>query len=134
MKVSEAIRLGAMNKPQKYGGPRYLLAEEEATCAMSAAAEAFGDEHLSATPWEERDFPILPKKCPVCMLSFSHYFKDNQEDVQESLFMVTHLNDIHKWTREKIADYIAQFEENSNDTDQPVQSRTEPVAERDLQS
>ncbi len=40
MRLSEAIRLGAMLKPQKYGP---YIKGDESTCALYAACDAMGD-------------------------------------------------------------------------------------------
>lgn len=96
MKLSEAIRLGAMLKPQGFGhGSGYPHAS--ATCALGAAYEA-SDCGAGWASLEKR-FPVvnaLPLKCPTCG-------KANPG-------MVPHLNDDHRWTREQIADWVESIE------------------------
>lgn len=98
MKLSTAIRLGAMLKPQGFG--KYL--EDEATCALGAALDARG---VFGTHFRESElFPIiliLSPGCPIC---------DERSyggDVGSTIF---HLNDDHLWTRERIADWVETVE------------------------
>lgn len=102
MRLSEAIRLGAMLKPQAFGD---LWRDGGRTsCALGAAYEALGfgpgsdvedNEHV---PRGIRDFLEEPSACPVCK-------RENRIGLT-----VTHLNDAHKWTRERIADWVATVE------------------------
>ncbi len=97
MKLSIGIAMGAMLKPQGFG---YDSGLEGAitSCALNAAAEAEGCK------WEalfERH-PYLRTQlelCPVC-------------DIKGSLsnIIALHLNDRHRWSRERIADWVATIE------------------------
>lgn len=98
LKLSEAIRLGSMMKPQAYTD-----AEIGASCALEAACEAIG---LAACEWVRLDsqYPILDRAdihCPLCSST------DDQEAFEE---VVYHLNDDHKWSRERIADFVETIE------------------------
>lgn len=99
MKLSEAIRLGAMLKPQGFG--EYVRAG--ATCAMGAAFDALGALDV---PFSESEvFPIVSivsPRCPIC--NARSYCGDIGS-------MIFHLNDDHKWTRERIADQVEIWEE-----------------------
>lgn len=91
MKLSDAIRLGAMMKPQCYGSYH----KGKGSCAIGAALDAVGAEECD----EEVLWPWLEKleDCPVC----------NQADGET---IIPHLNDKHRWTREQIADFVQTIE------------------------
>lgn len=140
MRFSEAIRLGAMMKPQAFGdlrmtrtkwksnGPLGLSIEEEASCAKGAAYEALGispretvvdagteigfrdgtthvcTERVTTTVVEVPDewYALLTSRsiCPEC--AFLHVAS---ESMRINL-VIPHLNDVHRWTRERIADWV----------------------------
>lgn len=96
MRLSEAIRLGAMMKPQCYfdfwlGG---------GSCAMGAALDAVGvtEFDLAAQATELPLIFIGPVTCPACGV------------VGNIGAMMMHLNDSHRWTRERIADWVESIE------------------------
>lgn len=101
MKYSEAILLGAMNKPQ--GGPCSGERHYEKTCANGAARDAMQSDFLVSELWPWTTDAI--ERCPDCGLT--------QEDVHPHwsqwrknwrvVGIVTHLNNDHQWTRERIA-------------------------------
>lgn len=139
MKLSEAIRLGSMLGPQAYGvlqrevstrkwlmgliGP---LVKTTEYCAMGAAQAASGDETetriadgtvalvsrdgtarvlavgecytllKSAREW--RETMSARSECPSCKLF---------DDVA---LLIPHLNDNHRWTRERIAEFVETIE------------------------
>jgi hypothetical protein len=98
MKLSEAIRLGAMLKPQGFA---YLHAHGR-TCAMGAAYEAVGVDLRSKKARDAQKVAWAtnrPTRCPVCHLGF---------DVMT--LAITHVNDSHRWTREQIADWVEGIE------------------------
>jgi len=109
MTLSEAMRLGAMLKPQGFG----IWRRNEASCAMDAVVDGSG------ATWEmlSQQFPILKigqLRCPVCQS-----WNTNVGSV------IMHLNDHHRWTRERIADWIeAEFEHD----------KLAPAAARELDS
>jgi len=106
MKLSEAIRLGAMIRPKADGW--FFL--DGASCAQGAALEACGtpyDDDFTAQlnfhftvqllwPWAGQREAC----CPVC---------DRQQSVKG---IIAHLNNRsgHSWTREAIADWVATVE------------------------
>jgi hypothetical protein len=103
MQLSEAIRLGSMLKPQAFHGPsRWLrLAQESATCALAAAAEAAGDSELFVFGWDARwPVTVLRVVCPAC----------SDHPVMDVVSCVAVLNDYHQWTRERIADWVETIE------------------------
>jgi hypothetical protein len=100
MRLSEAIRLGAMLKPQYFGD---FYGPEQTTCALGAAGDAIGtvfidQEDVAAEwPWTQGDFVRCPGEleCGEC---------------GNVLNTIPHLNDDHRWTRERIADWVARHE------------------------
>lgn len=106
MKLSEAIRLGAMLKPQGFGrattGPRAT-----ATCALGAAYQASGSQHSWGSLCQH--FPILSRlewvECPECRVPHET--------------PIPHLNDDHRWTREQIADWLETIEAQYDTPSQP---------------
>ena len=97
MKLSEAIRLGSMMGPQCFGYMRL----GEATCALGAAYKALDDSVREVSMTDI--YPWLAKKiiCPV----------DYCSGITEVIFIIAqHLNDDHRWTRERIADWVATVE------------------------
>lgn len=93
MRLSEAIRLGAMLHPQCF--ERSYVANGRdvvASCALHAAVEA---------GYAMRGIVATGAQCPACGITYN----------PNGLYcMVVHLNDEHRWTREAIADWVATVE------------------------
>lgn len=125
MKLSEAIRLGSLLRPQKLRGnlstngvPIGQITSWDQvteTCALTAALQAIGrvwrrcDGVMGGVRGDTVpgtmiiDYPaswmfVVPP-CPVCAKSWRAVYN-----------MVPHLNDDHEWTREQIADWVATVE------------------------
>ena len=103
MKLSEAIRLGSMMKPQAQGA---LVSDSGGTCAIASALDATGRlcGYNDLTSAERRDVWIelgwnygLDVQCPACGAIYQY-------------FAIVHLNDAHRWTRERIADWVEAVE------------------------
>jgi hypothetical protein len=124
MKLSEAIRLGAMLRPQAFGGffgfehvvpkgkcarmlARLGLREMDlalSSCALGAAIESVGgDASICSRAHGLLDrFEILwggRIRCPACIAHRVNAFS-----------LIYHLNDEHRWTRERIASWVATIE------------------------
>lgn len=109
MKLSEAILLGSTLNPQGFCADPAV-----GDCALWSAARSVG---IGAYPDDEgrhpdygllRDrFPVLNTPdvgCPVCGF------------IEQNLgFIVWHLNDSHRWTRERIADWIETIEDRQSE-------------------
>lgn len=128
--LGQAIRIGSLIKPQCYGtghgkvrgGLKDLFREVNATCAWGAAHEAIGAEMVTVVSEEDtasiRGSHLIKKgetvmayiipgdwvfvrvvsECPKC----------NKIETIERL--ISHLNDDHKWKRERIADWVESQE------------------------
>lgn len=97
MQLSEAILLGAMMKPQAFR----VLVTDDGACALGAALLAVGAVSeqsarsvLSRWPWAF----TVSATCPGCSRSHAVFG------------IITHLNDNHRWTRERIAKWVAGIE------------------------
>lgn len=122
MLLSEAIRLGAMLRPQGTGayfsekgytvgwnsGPLFqaIVQKQIVSCAMGAAAEAAGCQTASGVVDVFRKLwpfalEVVPDLCPAC--------GDQIASIGITATLV-HLNDKHSWPREEIADWVATIE------------------------
>lgn len=104
MRLSEAIRLGAMLDPQVFG----VTANEYGTCAIGGALKAIGvsgqyNEALNHWPIAGE---IVTN--PV------------RGDMHLLFGIVRELNDEHEWTRERIADWVESIELSRAELPQPV--------------
>lgn len=114
--LSEAIRLGSMMKRQGYGYYREEVRAsvmgipalvEERTCALGAAADAVG--RLDEVANDDNVFEVVDvfgilgtsAACPVCGAGGRRW---DMSDV------IPHLNDDHRWTRERIAEWVEGVE------------------------
>lgn len=126
MKLSEAIRLGAMSGPQA----RWKLYDPETggTCAQGAAALAIGCLDTN-TGWYILPFPaaihaiwkpvyreFMEAPCPEC---------GRHEDGYISNGLMAHLNNEHGWTREQIAARVQAIEDAQVSPDPSCGSSTE---------
>jgi hypothetical protein len=108
--LSEAIREGAKLSEQAFGD----LVEGDKKCAIGAALEALGLlEKVSETGnvpgllFQQYTYLGQTVACPRCRQQF------------DMGLACVHLNDDHRWTRESIADWLAQQEEKLGYRDAP---------------
>lgn len=105
MRLSEAIRLGATMKPQRFDG----FDLDDSSCALRAAADATGvrdvysyssGRNILNYGQLRRLYPVMctEGRCPAC---------DRTGDLG---WISHHLNDNHRWTRERIADFVELHE------------------------
>ncbi len=99
MRLSEAIRLGATMKPQGFG---QAFTPDGGSCALGAALDAIGvPQGYPFNIWPEMIKEILFwQDCPEC----------GRAGAEIRLSMPAHLNDTHRWTRERIADFVELHE------------------------
>ena len=103
MKLSEAIRMNGMMKPQGFGADS--LYSLDAPCALGGALQSIGTPAKNQTdyspvkvawPWvKEPEF-----SCPIAKGC----------SPRTPLQMIWHLNDTHRWTRSQIADWVETVE------------------------
>lgn len=92
LKLSEALRLGAMATKQVFG----RLGNLEETCAIGAANLGYGEN-----PESQSVFAILSHaKADPCHLC------DGGRGMNNMANLIIHMNDDHKVPREQIADYL----------------------------
>lgn len=116
MKLSEAIKLGSLLRGQAFCEYMTLI-QPVRSCALGAALEAMGRDKAAlpskeaARIWSWAADVGHPTNCPVCLPEFK---------IQHGcsvLSMITHLNDKHRWTRERIADWVESIEPAGPDQD-----------------
>ena len=112
MKLSEAIRLGSMLRPQGFGA----YTRDGRSCALGAAREAIG----LILGWPGEWVVILSKrqKCPVCCVADVATVSLRHLVIDRLFETIVLLNDEHHWTREQIADFIeSQVERKQGNAD-----------------
>jgi len=132
MKLSEAIRLGSMMKPQAFGDYFRWESDTEdgtppiASCALGAALDAIGEGHgPGSNGWHldaivRTTWPVLWQPTDCSALGCGHACGvidacsvdgDGVVAIRRSVAkQIVHLNDYHKWTRDQIADWVATIE------------------------
>ncbi len=113
MKLSEAIRLGAMLKPQSIGG----ASDGETSCALQAACESYGENYFTSGPSLARRLLPGDLHCPECSRAGDAFW-----------VIACCLNDYHHWTRERIADWVATIEAQQECIGHPAKTNTEDAA------
>lgn len=96
IKPSEAIRLGCLIAPVQ-GFDRYFGNDDDSACAIGAAALGWSNGEWADAVEADRDIAdrIINLRCPHpgCLIH---------------LASVPILNDNHRWSRERIADWLAE--------------------------
>lgn len=123
MKLSDAIRLGAMMSPQGEGG----WMDGATRCALAAASDAVGIPAYLEAGWGGRklgvDYQTLKQYFPVLFeMCFSPVPKCRPYKV-ELLEIIWTLNDVEKWTREQIADWVETVEMGFEAANQVVEEQ-----------
>lgn len=104
LRLSEAIRRGAMLKPQAFG---VTESEGGGTCALGGALEAIGITG--------RRYSAASEYWPIAGAVVANPVRD---DYHLLFGVIRELNDSHKWTREQIADWVETIEAQ-HETPQP---------------
>lgn len=108
MRLSEAIRLGAMLNPQ---GWRRLKDFDGSTCAIGAALEAVGHKIIGG----EADYRAARQAFPIlCWFAPRGMFGPTVFET------VWHLNDASGKTREQIADWVETLEPQEVEAPEPA--------------
>jgi hypothetical protein len=136
MKLSEAMRLGAMMTTQAFG----QIETEDGTCALGAAIQAAGCKSCRVTNLSQglRTRPISPDAVAMELISIpNEWYALLKHDtacpacglVQATSIQIPHLNDDHRWTRERIADWLEPFEEIGEEPCLTIVPSLEPVSQ-----
>jgi hypothetical protein len=121
MKLSEAIRLGAMMKPQGVG---WLLRDGK-TCAIGAALDAVGA--FGARTQSSIGYDLAEKRWgDILRLKAGH--PSCEPTIEEVWAVVQNLNDYCGWTREQIADWIETIERRAEADQAGTQQETPTTA------
>jgi hypothetical protein len=121
IKLSEAIRLGAMLGPQCFSR---LFDESGGSCAIGAAIEAVGQANKGrwlpvGRYWNEDDLVFYDAaRAHILAYQVPIHWKPVFEAIEQVQCPVgcgreasiPHLNNLHRWTREQIADWVERIE------------------------
>lgn len=114
MKLSEAIRLGAMLSQQGFNG---YMQDGGSRCALAAASDAAGvPAYESAWGIAYVNYAKLTERFPLLTQTAKHPVSRVEHTVQDVIFI---LNDTDKWTRERIADWVAILEPQPEPVTEP---------------
>lgn len=141
MKLSEAIILGSLvTKPGR--GQGSLLGLNDEFCALGAAFYVSGlSSNISEFDAYDRlaiKFPLADKivnlPCPVDGCEASRPVLAIARIIRNMMVrsIIIHLNDGHKWTRERIADWVASIEPQEADDEE--MARRESVDDETLET
>lgn len=97
MRLSEAIRLGAMMGPQSFGD---TFGQDDSSCAMGAALLAVGCPRTVTYGDIVMHFAVAT----------AYAFHPESGIYQLVISTIRQLNDQSRWTREQIADWVATIE------------------------
>ena len=130
MRLSEAMRLGATLSPQTWGrligGYRPSEAGTEySTCALGAAADAAGMLELPKIASLHRVWPILNALVAEHELPVGISRRPFSRRLSQVIF---YLNDVERWSRSRIADWIEDYERRHPECVATEESRPEPAA------
>lgn len=122
MRLSEAILLGSTLSKQGFG-PEALYQEER--CAIGAALQALNVQvHHGSTCFGyaaiHKEYPELKDLRPSCPAGHCNIALDHGSN---AISVIWHLNDIHEWSRERIAEWVSTIEP------QPVEELREEADE-----
>lgn len=104
MRLSTAIRKGATMKPQAHNGSSY----PKQSCVIQAALDGYGVPAVVSTLYNsgQTDYTKADKLWPM----LSNRVKHPLTGICQMMDILWNLNDIHKWSREAIADWVEEQE------------------------
>lgn len=121
MKLSEAMRLGSMLRPQIFGtlrAPSNGVGSPYGSCALGSAFEAAGCENVPASEsYKSTSFrgagkvtriTIVPNEWNVMFHSLRQCPECGVVMILQRL--IAHVNDDHRWTIARIADWVETIE------------------------
>jgi hypothetical protein len=111
MRLSTAIREGSKVRPQNCGGGYFSKNGEVRSCALGAAYEALGNSPTLSSRVNDALYATFSAE-------FEHVVACPQLHCDSGLMllrtMIVHLNDIHFWSRERIADWVQSIEDKES--------------------
>lgn len=135
MKLSEAIRLGSMLHPQVHGGMQAVqtvqpfgsilglneIEETVGTCALGAAIKACGlksvgadsvlpETSISARSGQFAKIVVLPVEWGDALCQVIRCPEPECAKREPMIQVIAHLNDDHRWDRERIAGFVESYE------------------------
>lgn len=119
MKLSEAIRLGAMQFPQGGGG----WMDGETRCALAAASEASGIKGIGVMDAYMRvrqsiNYNAMEHRYPILTIRVEMPVFGIEVPLSGAIWR---LNDYQSWTREQIADWVETIEAQHEQSHQPAE-------------
>ena len=107
MELWQAILLGSELRGQAFGD--YVV--DQKSCALEAAREATGSENIDELVSRYRAQMSLRMPCPACGLTIDP--RTYNREPFNVFGIISHLNDGHRWTRERIAlEFVKPLEES----------------------
>lgn len=121
MKLSEAIRLGAMLHEQCAGMMELRNSDGDviATCALGSARAAgfpIKENRRGYAVEHSADESIL---CPLRNPDGAPCRVWDAATIRGLYLVIAHLNDVHEWTREQIADWVETVERDGETREAP---------------
>lgn len=107
MKLSDAIKAGAKAKPQAFG----VTYRNGRTCALGAALDAIGQ--LDPDDERKNDYLNVCNHFPFASAHATHPV-DPTRSSYLVLSAIRELNDEFRWTRERIAKWVARVEKRAS--------------------
>lgn len=95
IKPSEAIRLGCLTKPVQTFGTTFD--RTTGACVVGAMVVGFGAGRLPEGAWDA----IIAAPCPLGCVK-----RERTWSSEVGPSVAAHLNDDHRWSRERIADWL----------------------------
>ena len=121
--LSAAILAGATVRAQGFGSLFRVAATGTTSCALGAACEGAGlvdvaamgtlPARLGAANTADRTWPLLraaPPSVLPCRCRAAEVLHTEGADSCDVAGAITHLNDKHRWPRERIAKWVAYLE------------------------
>lgn len=118
MRLSEAIRLGAMLKPQAFNSRA-----RDASCTLRAATEALGIPDHVFSDSTVLNYAALEDRYPFLVTATTHPVDGS---LARATAVIWNLNDTHQWTREQIADWVESIEPVEMATDDSIGTTEAP--------
>lgn len=107
MELWQAILLGSQIRGQAFGD--YVV--DQKSCALEAAREATRSENIDGLVSRYRNQMSQKMPCPACGLTIDP--RTYERNAFSVYGLISHLNDDHRWTRERIAlEFVKPIEES----------------------